>query len=457
MEQVVTIGPFFARLDECVEAAPGRELLARAEAVTNLVDALEETPALATAATRRMAIGELRRHLIRSLSQIPLGEPDGPARAATALELFVSICDTPPNVDEDYPGMRARVRRIGKRMGLDRRMKKRLRNRILFEFYGDMFVEARPAHMLRAFFDLCEGDVPVLSDRARELCGVLLTRLMSNLDHFLWFHARAREPARFERVFADNEPVAVAELLADLLRDDACLRVMLDDEDLRHGGRTRLISWVHEHSGIDQLRRLLRELKPTRSVEMAGGLNTLHRARSLGTAELPTICIDLLPDLPGIDHQIPLVEERRGYTRVMTPAEIEAYRDGVRACGFDTRVANLLDRAALQAAVPRVSEPTLYTLAAYLVSIRPQDQGLREEAWQRRVSGPRTGAMRMIENVLSLLAPGDLLLLFGRSVVPYLRGVGWVNAVVNTKGALSLRGLGYRVGFPGTRLRWELT
>jgi hypothetical protein len=440
----------------CVDAAPACDRYERAAAVTRLLAGLEATPLLATPETRRAALDELRAGLKGLLAQIPLGEPADTTRAATALEIFVSLNDLPPNLDHDYPGLRARVAAVVHRLGLgdDRVLSLRLRNRLLFEYYGDLYALDRDEHLLKGFFDLVIGDEPVVSDRARALCRTLLVRLMSNFDHFLWYHARVADRARFEGVFARNERPEVLALLRDLLADDAAFERMLADDDLRHGGRTRHFAGIHKHVGMDHLRRVIASPEPVRWIEMGGGTNTAHRAEILGL-HCPTTCIDLIPEASGLDHQIMLViEDKR--TRLMTAAEIDAYRALMASSPIGYQLVNLLDRAALQRCVPPVLGRTLFTCAAYLVSIRPQDEEMRGEALRRRIPGTRVGAMEMVNNILSLPRPGDVLALFGRSVVPYLRGVGWLVAEVNPAGGLTVSGVSYRRRFPGFTVRWEV-
>jgi hypothetical protein len=453
----------------CVEAARKADVIARARAVDGMLDGFEATRDAALPEPRRSILDELRRRLQRLLEEIPLGEPDGPARAATALELFVSLGDSPPRPDADFPGLREREHAVAPHLGIDREMRRRLRHRLLFEHYGDMLVDGRPPHALRTLFDLTVADEPVVSDRARRLSRALLLRRMSGFDHFLWFHLRRRDREGTRALFAANEGGAVGAAVRDLLGDDVAFAAMVADEDLRHGGRTRLTLGARDHAGLDQLRRLVQQKQPARWVDLAGGLDTYHRERAPGMVGLPTIAVDLVrADADGLENLVPLMARWDTHVdpwegepwmgaRLLDDAEIAAFRATVEAAPIEARPANLLHAAELAAAVPHAEGPTLYTLAAYLVSIRPQDDELRRRARAEGLSGPRVGALQMIENVLALLRPGDLLSLAGRSVVPYLRGVAWLNADVDERGALRVRGVGQRIGYPGFRLRWELS
>jgi hypothetical protein len=460
--------PIWRAAEAAVESSAARDAVSRARAVGEIVDALDALPELAEPAARRSVLGEVRRRLCERLEQTSLGEPEGPARAATALEILVSLSDTPPRLEHDYPGLDARRRALDDVLGLDRPLRRRLLHRLLLEASGDMFIEGRAPHLHRGLFDLVLGAERVVSDRARALTRALLARKMSNLDHFLWFHLLARDREGARALFAKNDEAEVGAALRGLLADDAAYARMLADEDQRHGGRTRLTLGARDHAGLDQLRRLVRNAKPARWVDLAGGLNTFHRERAPGMDGRPTIAVELVrPDPDCLDNLVPVhaswavhEDPRAGgafmSARLLTDEELAGFRARVLHDPVDARTANLLQREALRAAVPPADAPTLYTLAAYLVSIRPQDEDLRRLAREGRVPGPRLGAMRMIENVLALLRPGDLLALAGRSVTPYLRGVCWLNAEVEGKGGLRVCGAGYRLGYPGFRVRWEL-
>jgi hypothetical protein len=451
-------------VEECLEAATGRDVVERARLVTELLEALEVRPELADPSSRRATLDALRELLLDRLAAIPLGEATGPARAATTLEMLVSLTDAPHRPEEDYPGLRARRAALSARLGLDRAMRRRLKHRVLFEHIGDMFIEGRPPHLLRGLFDLVLADEPVVSERARELCRALLTRLMSNFDHFLWYHLLREDRARARALFARNEGAEVNAALRGLLADDAVWARMIADEDLRHGGRTRLTLGERSHAGVEQLRRLVEERQPARWVDLAGGLNTFHRSRAPGMEGRPTIAVDLVrADADCLDNLVPLHAVWRTApegppmsARILDDAEVEALRERMGRAPVEVRPANLLRLDALRAAVPPVEGATLYTCAAYLVSIRPQDEALRRRAQEARIPGPRVGALAMIENVLALLRPGDLLSLTGYAAVPYLRGVSWLNAEVAPGGGLRVRGLGHRRGFPGFALRWEM-
>jgi hypothetical protein len=451
-----------------VDEAGARDPVARARAVAALVDALDALPDLGDPAARRSVLDEMRRRLAERLEGVRLADPDGPARAATALEMLVSICDPPPRPEADYPGLTARRRAIAALLDLDRPLRRRLEHRLLLEASGDMFIDGRAPHLHRGLFDLVLGAEPVVSDRARTLTRALLERRMSNLDHFLWLHLLRRDREGARALFARNDAAEVGAALRGLLADDAAFARMLDDHDQRHGGRTRLTLGERDHAGLDQLRRLVRNAKPARWVDLAGGLNTFHRERAPGMDDKPTIAVDLVrPDPDCLDNLVPVhatwavhEDPRAGgafmSARLLTDDELAAFRARVLHDPVVVRTANLLDAEALRAAVPPSDAPTLYTLAAYLVSIRPQDDDLRRQAREGRVPGPRLGAMRMIENVLGLLRPGDLLALAGRSVTPYLRGACWINAEVTPEGGLRVRGAGYRLAYPGFRVRWDL-
>jgi hypothetical protein len=122
------------------------------------------------------------------------------------------------------------------------------------------------------------------------------------------------------------------------------------------------------------------------------------------------------------------------------------------------RRVDLLREGDLAAAALPFAGTTLYTSGgSYLGSIRPEDDRMREDARQRRLSGARLGALRMAEAMLSVLRPGDLLALFGRAGIPYFRGVTWLILTVGADRRLTVRGVGYRTGYPSRVERWELT
>jgi hypothetical protein len=224
---------------------------------------------------------------------------------------------------------------------------------------------------------------------------------------------------------------------------------------------------------MHDLRRLAAALRPARWVDLAGGLATPYLADLLATPSGPRgrrrarplprpLILDVAaPSAAALDHVLPLQLDRGGRLRLLSAAELEAYRARVRAFAGAFRRADLLDRAAtLRAAAPAPRRgPTLWTNGGlYLGSPRPHSRALRAAAIAAGLSPIRAGTLGLLDTFLALLRAGDVLALFGGAAIPYFRGVSWLtlHAYRAPGGALRLhvRAIGYRGVYPSRPLEW---
>jgi hypothetical protein len=448
--------------DRAIAAAPDLDLYARAAAVKHVMRAFDRAAGIDDAAERRRAAAWLRGRLVARLEDAPLGDPAALARAVVALELLASINESARRVADDFPGLRERIGRVADRLGLGPVERRRVRHHLVFEHYGDLGMSARAPHLCAAFFRLVLDDPGELGARAARLYGAMIGSLAGYVDYFLWYHlwrtGERDDPRRVRDLFAANDAGAVARSLEALLGDDAAYEAMLADRDLRHSGRMKLVVGRYQSLGMEHVRRLVRGRGVARWIDLAGGLSTYYLGEPLGVADRPSYCFDALDaDEASLTHVLPLRIGPGEPLRLMDPAEIDAYAARIRASAVVRRRVDLLRPGELAAAALPFDGATLYTSGgSYLGSIRPEDDGMREEAVRRQVSGARVGAMRMAEAMLSVLRPGDLLALFGRAGIPYFRGVTWLILAASADGRLAVRGVGRRTGYPKREERWDL-
>jgi hypothetical protein len=461
-ERPLGVDEIAALCRRAVERAPAEDVLERAGAVQQVIRGLDRAAGLEEPSERRRAVDWLRRGLVAELDRTVLGTPAAALRAATAIELLVSINESPRRLDQDFPGVRARIDLLAERLGFDQAARRRVRRHLVFEHHGDLGMQSRRPHLHDAFFRLVLDPRAPLHDRAARLYRTLVAHLAGSVDYFLWYHLfRRHEPEdpRFVRaLFGKNDAAEVDAALRALLADDQALAGMLADDDLRHSGQMKLVIGRYHGLAMEHVRRLARGATVARWIDLAGGLSTYYLDELLGVPDVPAFCFDAEPSgAESFPHVLPLQVGFHGPLRLLDPEEIAAFAARIAASRVVGKQVDLRKPADLCAAATPVDGATLYTCGgSYLGAIRPEDEELRREAQERHLSGARVETLQMAEAIFTALRPGDLIAFFGRAGIPYFRGVTWLILAVSPDGRPRLRGIGYRTGYPRRVERWEL-
>jgi hypothetical protein len=433
--------------------------LGRAIRVLDLVEAARETPLLQDPQHRARVLGGLRTYLLDALESERLDSAAARARASFLLELLLSLCESPPRPETDFPGVETRARDVSLRLGLNLRGGAIVRCQLAQSLEGDCGDPGREPHLALGFFaGLLGGERRPIVERMVRLARRLVRGRVWRVDFFLWFHVfdRARRSGAGDDVralFARNARLEVEVALRELLADaEAVERMLADGQDFMPGTAPGSLR-DDDVRALDRLRSAWPGEPPRRWVHVGDPLGAL----SIGDVLRLEGSTSVVTRAPGagevIRRVLPLARDPA--LRILEDAEVERVESRLRESSAKRSEGDPLEVGMLRRLRGKRGPLLLTDLGGLLGVVAPFDHEAARRADANGASAARYGAMAFAEAVLSALGPGDTAVFLGTGGVPYLRSATWLQLSIRDDRRVSVSAIAWRQRFPGFESRWE--